>query len=104
MTLDHLPYAILFGCAYVLFAWMWFQRTRVFYYFFLDYRRPYAIWAYLGLLLTLTVFYGLSYGLSAAAHQAIDHWWLYPLLATATLGITRFRPPVLAVTRRARFG
>src|SRR5262249_28428417 len=36
ITLAHLPYALLFGCCYAIFAWCWFWRTRVFYYFFLD--------------------------------------------------------------------
>jgi hypothetical protein len=93
VTFTHLPYAILFGCAYAIFSWLWFQRTRVFYYFFLDYRRPYAMFAYLGLFAILTLFYGISYGLSSIARQADSRWWVLPLIGLATFGITRFRPP-----------
>ena len=38
VTLSHLPYAVLFGCSYAIFSWVWFHRTGMFYYFFLDYR------------------------------------------------------------------
>ena len=93
VTLAHLPYALLFGCAYAVFSWIWFHRTGVFYYFFLDYRRPYAIGAYVGLLAVLTLFYGLGYGLAAAARQVESRWWLYPLIGLATLAMTRFWPP-----------
>ena len=93
VTLAHLPYALLFGCAYAIFSWIWFRRTGVFYYFFLDYRRPYAITAYVGLLAVLTLFYGLGYGLALAARQAESRWWLYPLIGLATLAVTRLWPP-----------
>jgi hypothetical protein len=92
VTLSHLPYAMLFGCAYATFSWLWFRRTQVFYYFFLDYRRSYAIFAYLGLFTILNLFYGLSYVISCVASQADSRWWTYPLIGLATLGITRFRP------------
>ena len=69
VTLSHLPYAMLFGCAYAIFSWLWFRRTQVFYYFFLDYRRSYAIF-YLGLFTILNLFYGLSYVISCVASQA----------------------------------
>ena len=96
VSLAHLPYALLFGCAYAIFSWLWFHRTGVFYYFFLDYRRPYAIAAYLGLLAVLTLFYGLGYGLASAARQAENRWWLYPLIGLATLAVTRLWPPLRA--------
>ncbi len=57
VTLSHLPYTALFGCAYAIFSWVWFHRTGLFYYFFLDYRRPYAIFSYVGLFATLLAFY-----------------------------------------------
>jgi hypothetical protein len=55
VTLAHFPYAVLFGCCYAIFAWCWFWRTRVFYYFFLDYQRPYTAVAYIGLLAALAL-------------------------------------------------
>jgi hypothetical protein len=93
VTLSHLPYALLFGCAYAIFSWLWFRRTQVFYYFFLDYRRSHAIFAYLGLFTLLNLFYGLSYVISCVASQSDSRWWTYPLIGLATLGMTRFRPP-----------
>jgi len=93
VTLAHLPYALLFGCCYAIFAWCWFWRTRVFYYFFLDYDRPYAVCAYLGLLTILAVLYGLSSLIAGIARQQSSRWWTYPCLMLITLGITRFRAP-----------
>jgi hypothetical protein len=93
ITLAHLPYAVLFGCCYAIFAWYWFWRTRVFYYFFLDYRRPYAIVAYLGLLTFLTMLYGLGCLIAVIARHEGSRWWTYPCIMLLTLGITRFREP-----------
>jgi hypothetical protein len=45
----HFPYGQLFGLAYVAFAWYWYTKIGAFYYFFLDYNRPYAFFWYLGL-------------------------------------------------------
>lgn len=65
----------------------------MFYYFFLDYRRPHAVFAYLGLFATLLVFYGLSYLIAGIARQETERWWTYPCILLATFCITRFRPP-----------
>src|SRR5262249_53078819 len=86
VTLAHLPYAVLFGCCYAIFAWYWFWRTGVFYYFFLDYHRPYAVVAYLGLLTTLPMLYGLGYLIAVIAHHAGSRWWTYPGIMLLTLG------------------
>jgi len=93
VTLAHFPYAVLFGCCYAIFAWYWFWRTRVFYYFFLDYRRPYAVFAYLGLLATVAMFYGLGYLIAVMARHEGSRWWTYPCLMLITLGIMRFHKP-----------
>ena len=93
MTFSHFPYAALFGCCYAAFSWLWFQRTRVFYYFFLDYRRPYAALTYLGLFAVIAVFYGV--GLLVAEIANLNRWMAYPCIMLATLGITRFRAPAM---------
>lgn len=93
ITLAHLPYAVLFGCCYAIFSWYWFWRTRVFYYFFLDYHRPYAILVYLGLLASLALLYGLGWLVATGARHAGSRWWTYPCIILVTLGITRFRAP-----------
>ncbi len=95
VTFWHLPYTVLFGCSYAIFSWVWFSRTGMFYYFFLDYRRPRAVFAYLGLFATLLVFYGVGYLVAAVARQEAGRWWTYPCIMLATLGITRFRPPAM---------
>jgi hypothetical protein len=100
VTLAHLPYAVLFGCCYAIFAWCWFWRTGVFYYFFLDYHRPYAVLAYLGLLATLALFYGLGWLIAVLAQHASLRWWTYPCIILVTLGITRFRKPVAPAAQR----
>jgi hypothetical protein len=69
ITLAHLPYAVLFGCCYIIFAWCGFWRTGVFYYFFLDYHRPDAVLAYLGLLATLAMLYGFGYLIAVMARH-----------------------------------
>jgi hypothetical protein len=93
VTLAHLPYAVLFGCCYAIFAWYWFWRTRVFYYFFLDYRRPYAVVVYFGLLTFLTILYSLGCLIAVIARYEGSRWWTYPCIMLITLGITRFRKP-----------
>jgi hypothetical protein len=35
-------FSVLFGIFYGLFSMFWFLRTKIFYYFFLDWRQPYA--------------------------------------------------------------
>lgn len=93
VTLAHLPYAVLFGCSYALFACYWFRRTGVFYYFFLDYRRPAALWTYLGLLALVALLYSLSYGIAHLARQPESRWWTYPCLLLLTLSLIRVRQP-----------
>ena len=53
ITLRHIPYIVLFGVAYILFAWVLHEKKGVFYYFFLDYTRPLAALWYLGLMLAV---------------------------------------------------
>lgn len=65
IELEHFPFVILYGLAYILFSWVWFQYTGVFYYFFLDYEREYAILFYLGLVVCCTAFFFLGHGLSS---------------------------------------
>jgi hypothetical protein len=95
VTLVHLPYALLFGSCYAIFAWWWFWRTRVFYYFFLDYRRPYAVGTYLGLFAALVLCDGVGYLFVEVARHEASRWWTYPCMMLLTLGMTRFRKPVM---------
>jgi hypothetical protein len=58
-----------------------------------DYRRPYAVFAYLGLLATVAMFYGLGYLIAVIARHEGSRWWTYPCLMLITLGIMRFHKP-----------
>jgi hypothetical protein len=51
---NHIVFAELFGLAYVVFAWYLHKKIGAFYYFFLDYDRPYAVLWYLGLFLAVS--------------------------------------------------
>jgi hypothetical protein len=42
MVETHFPFVVFYGLLYVVFAWWWYDRTGVFYYFFLDYNRRIA--------------------------------------------------------------
>jgi hypothetical protein len=64
IELEHFPFVICYGLAYILFSWLWFQYKGVFYYFFLDYEREYAILFYLGLVTCCTAFFFLGHGIS----------------------------------------
>ena len=99
VMLAHFPYAVLCGCAYALFSWVWFWRTGVFYYYFLDYRRPAAVPVYLGLCISLAILHGLSEVLTTVASQADSRWWAVPGIFLLTLTITRFRQPAAGTKR-----
>lgn len=49
MPFPHIAFIQLFGLAYVLFAWRLHAKRGIFFYFFLDYDRPYGVCWYLGL-------------------------------------------------------
>lgn len=55
-SLLHIPFVLLYGCAYVVFAWYWNQVKGVFLYFFLDYQRDYAVLWHIGLLVAIGLF------------------------------------------------
>lgn len=55
---NHVIFILAYGILYVYFAWYWHEKKGVYYYFFLDYTRPFAILWYIALL-------GINYGLFA---------------------------------------
>ncbi len=65
-TACHFPFSILFGVAYTVFAWYWYEVKGIFYYFFLDYRNKYAIVWYIGLLCTMALFFFAGSGYAQA--------------------------------------
>lgn len=57
MPFSHIAFIQLFGLIYVIFAWKLHNTNGIFYYFFLDYDRPYAVWWYVGLFLSVCCLY-----------------------------------------------
>eukprot|EP01062_Namystynia_karyoxenos_P066660 TRINITY_DN60577_c0_g1_i1.p1 TRINITY_DN60577_c0_g1~~TRINITY_DN60577_c0_g1_i1.p1 ORF type:complete len:310 (+),score=72.51 TRINITY_DN60577_c0_g1_i1:89-931(+) len=83
-----LSVVVLFGCAYIIFAWCLYSRLRVFMYFFLDPHFWFAPLAYLGLLGTMAAFFELC---RFATEHASDHWLVMPAIAIAGLMSCRWR-------------
>jgi hypothetical protein len=63
----HFPFLVAYGLCYVMFSWYWFEKNGIFYYFFLDYDRPYALFWYFGLLTAIGCFFILGYFISLLA-------------------------------------
>ena len=63
-TASHLPFAILFGIAYVFFAWYWYSVKGFFFYYFLDYNCKSAVIWYIGLLSLQALFFSTGSALS----------------------------------------
>ena len=49
----HFPFIVIYGALYVVFAWYWFHKRGVFYYFFLDYENKYALVWHIGLMIVV---------------------------------------------------
>lgn len=65
----HFPYALLYGCIYIVFAWGWFQYKGIFYYFFLDYMRDGALLWHVGLILVLLACFSGGYQAALYVNQ-----------------------------------
>lgn len=53
----HFPFMLFFGMAYSMFSWVWHFHHGFYYYFFLDYKRPRAVFWYVGLMAAVSVFF-----------------------------------------------
>jgi hypothetical protein len=54
----HACFIILYAISYVVFSWFWMKFGHgIFYYFFLDYDKPYALAWHVALLIALSLFY-----------------------------------------------
>ena len=60
----HVIFVVLYCLVYTTFAWLYWWSSGILYYFFLDYRKPGAELAYMGLLAVLSVFFAMSWGVS----------------------------------------
>ena len=85
----HFPAAIFFGMSYIFFAWCWFNTTGVFYYFFMDYARPYAVGWYSGLVFIMSTFFLLGYVMSYALAET-NHWLAYLSVLVFSVAIMDF--------------
>lgn len=87
-ALWHFPFVLLFGCSYIIFQWIYVHRSGVFYYFFLDYDKPGAIFWYIGLIVGVAIFF--FFGLGAyyiCGHHTFRGEIAILLLMLATLQI-----------------
>ena len=67
----HMPYAVLFGVVYVIFAWYWFSRHKVYYYFFLDLSKPVCVIGYTLTLVMLPTFFWITRVANTAANEML---------------------------------
>jgi hypothetical protein len=90
--LHHLPFSVLWGCLYVLFAWIWQLKKGVYFYPFLDHTLPWkkAVSFYLGLVVVLAVFHVAGVVLSSLTHVIPLTYRIFLLYSFVYL-ITKFR-------------
>ena len=89
-------FPILFGSMYTAFAWFWFEVTGIFYYFFLDYDKPFAIFWHLGLLTALSVFF--FGGLLVSNWIQTENPFAFVSLFVATFSVMKIKSPSASVS------
>lgn len=57
----HIVFMLFYATAYVIFSWIWHHLRGIYYYYFLDYERPGAIFWYLGLLIGISILFLAGY-------------------------------------------
>jgi hypothetical protein len=84
LHLWHLPFILIYGMSYSIFAWYWHWKRGFYYYFFLDYHRPDAIYWYVGLMVGISAFYLISYGISSSIFLFENSLWPYLVIFTTS--------------------
>jgi len=86
---NHLPLPLMWGAAYVLFAWVWHARTGVYYYPFLDHTLPWykAVPMHVALLAGLSAFHFLGAFASHLAAGSDDDIAIVPFEYRAASGL-----------------
>lgn len=79
---DHIPFVVLFGCSYIIFSWYWYSKVGVFWYFFLDYERDYAVLWQLALLFAVGAFFGAGWVFSYCIQGGVKFARLILILIT----------------------
>jgi len=101
MDQNHFCVVLLYGLAYLVFAYQLFLRTGVFHYFFLDYRFKFSAVSVVGLLILLTLlFFGGYYFLQEASSSlALQAMLVVIALATCTFSDKHADPYVDEITQ-----
>ncbi len=74
LQIYHLPFILMYGLFYAIFAWIWHYYRGFYYYFFLDYERPYSLVWYAGLLFALAMMFGVFCLWSSFRNES--HCWI----------------------------
>jgi hypothetical protein len=87
----HLPFVVLWGCTYVLFAWRWHAMTGVYYYPFLDHTLPWptAVGFHASLIVALSLFH--MVGVAASRSEILPLTSRAALLMSLVVAITKLR-------------
>eukprot|EP01041_Mallomonas_annulata_P001985 gene1985-3862_t len=85
----HFPFVLLFGCAYVLFSWIWYSTKGYLFYFFLDYDRKYAELWHLGLIFAVLLFFFVGYYISELKDYKDP--MVYSIIILVSMFILKFR-------------
>lgn len=81
---------LVFGMSYVVFSWIWYSKTGIFYYFFMDWRWRWAPLSYAAVLIVLVAFSLSSFALRHALVIYQDSPFLYPVIAFSVWSLCRF--------------
>lgn len=88
----HMPYIILYGLFYVVFAWTFAYFNGFYFYFFINPRFPRVILSHIALLTALSVFFFLGYFVTSYLNPR-EHVYAPPILLLGTLLICKWRRP-----------
>jgi hypothetical protein len=67
----HVVFVLMFGFAYVLFAWVWYNIRGIFHYYFLDYNHAYSFYWYLCLVIGICSIFTTGLGCSQLQNQSM---------------------------------
>ena len=88
---SHLPFCVLYGLSYVMFAWLWFAVFEgAFYYSFIDYTKPKAWIAHVALLAVMSAFFAFG---AVAAPIVKSNYVMSAAMFVGVSGILWIRPP-----------
>lgn len=75
----HVCFLLFYALSYAVFSWFWHYYKGIYYYFFLDYERPGAIFWYIGLVVGVSLLFAAGYG---CAHLQYNHSHTIPNLVS----------------------